>query len=394
MLDFKPIIDEVLPKLVELRHDLHSHPELAFEEHHTAELVIDALEQLPDIAVRSGLAGGTGVLATLNSDKPGPCVLLRADMDALAMTEETGLPYQSKVDGKMHSCGHDGNTACLVGAAQVLSRFADEIPGKVKFCFQPAEECEGGGKRMVDDGVLENPAVDMAFALHGCPANELGDIVVASGTTQAAETSFDIELTGRGGHAARPHNTDDVLTAAAQIVAGSQVIRSRLIDPVNPVVLSFCQIDGGSTYNVLPETCKLKGTVRSFCEKTQEAVLENLRQYVQTTADTFRVKAVVNLACTYPPMNNDPQCADLVAKAAERIPVIKKAIREYPPSMGAEDFAFYSQKVPAVGIRVGIKPKGVNEYPGLHTSRFDFNDEAIPIAVNMHCAVVRKFFNE
>lgn len=393
MLDFAAAVRELLPELIAFRHDLHAHPETAYQERRTSGKVLDAITPLPGLHIRTGLAGGTGILATLNRDKAGPCVLLRADMDALPIEETTDLPYKSTCPGKMHACGHDGHTAALVGAVRVLSRFAGELPGKVKFCFQPAEEDGAGGDKMVEDGVLDDPHVDAAFALHGWPAAPLDQVIACDGPILAATASFRIDFVGRGGHAGYPHKASDVLVAASQFVTNIQAIRSRFVDPLDPVVVSITQIEGGFTYNVLPERCHLKGTIRALSEHARAIARRQLETFLNNVASSFDVRAELTWADQYPPLINDAKCAALVREVARDVVGEDNVVAKYPSSMGAEDFAYFARRVPAAMFRIGLCPPGVDSYPSLHNPAFDFNDDILSTAVMMHCRIAERMLN-
>lgn len=389
--DFANSVQTRLSELIAFRHDLHAHPEVSYEEKRTAGKVLERLRNIPRLDIREGLAGGTGICATMNREKSGPCVLLRADMDALPIEELSELPYKSEHPGKMHACGHDGHTTALLGAAYALTDHADALPGPVKFCFQPAEEQGSGGQRMIDDGVLEDPHVDAAFALHGWPDLELGHIISAPGAILAATSPFEIEFTGRGGHAAYPHKSTDVLLAVAQFVANAQAIRTRFIDPIKPIVISFTQIHGGFTHNVLPESCHVKGTIRALDSQAHHAAKELLHQFLQATVSTFAIQADIQFVEDYPVLINDADCAALVADVANETVGADKVITQSPPGMGGEDFAFYAQHVPSAMYRLGLRPKGTLEYPNLHNPHFNFNDDAIATGAIMHSAIAHKY---
>lgn len=391
--DFKPAIEGLMGELTAFRHDLHAHPELAFNEVRTSGKVVEVLKTLPGLRIQTGLAGGTGVVATLNADREGPCVLLRADMDALPIEEASELPYKSKHPGRMHACGHDGHTTCLIGAARVLSGMADALPGKVKFCFQPAEEDGAGGAKIIEDGALEDPRVDAAFALHGWPDTEIGKVIVTSGPILAASTPFEIDLSGRGGHAAYPHRASDLVVAAGQLITNAQAIRSRFIDPLHPVVISFSQVQTGSTHNVLPQHCHIKGTIRALSSEAHTKAQALLRRFVRETATSFDLEAEFKIVDNYPVLNNDARCAAVVSDAAAGLFGSDNVITDYPPGMGGEDFAFYAQRVPAAMWRIGVRPHGAFEYPALHNPRYNFSDDAIKPAVLLHCAVVQRFLS-
>jgi amidohydrolase len=381
---------EHLNELVGLRHELHAHPELAYQESRTAARILDELGKIPNLKIRSGLAG-TGIVATLNRDRDGPCVALRAELDALPIEETTSAPYRSMCPGSMHACGHDGHMTCLVGAARVLSAHAEELPGRVRFIFQPAEEHGAGAARMIEEGALDDPKVDAIFALHGWPEVRLGAIAVGAGPVMAGTNTFDLIVRGPGTHAASPHKGADVIAAAAQIIAGLQAIPSRRIDPVEPVVVSVCQLSGGQTYNVLPSECSMKGTIRALRTSTIDGVREQLRQLAERVAAGFGAETVFTVGEAYPPLVNHRDCAALVGEVATELLGASHVVLDPPPSLGAEDFAYYAQRVPAAFYRLGLGPADARPLPGLHNPSFDFNDAAIPLGVAMHCGVAYRY---
>ncbi len=390
LLHLREQIDDVLGTVVALRQDLHAHPELAFEERRTAGRVLEHLGAIPDLKLRSGIAG-TGVVALLNAGRPGPCVALRADMDALPIQETTGLPYASTVPGKMHACGHDGHTAALVGAAIVLSRLADQLPGAVKFIFQPAEEAGGGAARLIEEGVLDHPKVDAIFGLHGWSDLELGHVAVAAGPVMAGTRTFELTLRGQGTHAAYPHRGGDVIAAACQIVTAIQAIRTRRIDPLTPLVISVCQVSGGQTFNVLPEVCVAKGTIRALDAAALESAWTQVQQTARAVAEMFDVDVQFDLVDAYPPVINDARCARVVHEVGRELLGPDCVCDTHAPSMGGEDFAYYCQRVPGVFFRVGVRPQTAPDWPTIHNSAYDFNDAALPTAMAMYCGVALRF---
>ena len=390
MLDFKSVAEEITDGLIELRHDLHAHPETAYEEKRTAARVVAELSKLANLRISSDVVG-TGVVAVLNAHKGPPCVGLRADMDALPLVETTGLPHASRYPGRMHACGHDGHTTCLVGAAGVLDRFADQLPGAVKFVFQPAEEGGAGARRMIEAGVLDTPRVDALFAIHGWPNLDLGTVAVAPGPVLAAADAFEITITGRGAHAAYPHEGSDVILAAAHLITMLQDVRSRFVDPMDPAVVSVCQVTAGDTHNTLPETCRLKGTIRALRQGTHATVRSMVEQIVRTVPELFKTRAEFALLEPYPALVNDAACVELVAEAASEVLGSENVDRAAAPGMGAEDFAFFAQAVPSAWCQLGLRPAGVAEMAPLHNPRFDFTDAAVPLGVRLHCALAHRF---
>ncbi|MFQ5590687.1 MAG: M20 family metallopeptidase [Phycisphaerae bacterium] len=393
MHDIDAAIAEITPKLVELRHDLHRHPELAYAETRTAARIVEALGNVPGLDIRTGLAG-TGILATLNAHREGPCVALRSDMDALPIQEANTFDHKSEHKGRMHACGHDGHMACLVGAARVLSSLADDLPGRVKFVFQPAEEGGGGARRMIEAGALVDPQVDAAFAFHGWPGIELGTIHAAPGPLLAAMSAFEIELSGQGTHAAYPHQGSDVIVTASHIVTQLQTIASRLTDPMEPVVVSVSAIHAGETHNVLADRCKMLGTARALRQETHDEVGGLITKLVEATAAAFGVGARVSYLESYPALVNDAAATNLVQAAARDVVGDCKLSTVPAPTMGAEDFAYYAQAVPSTMWLMGLRPPGCDDCPKLHQASFDFRDEVIPAAVAMHCRIVQRFLGE
>ena len=393
MPDFTAAIADLLPELVALRHDFHQHPELCFQERRTSARVVEELERIGGLRLRTGLAE-TGVVAVLNSGRPGPCVALRADMDALPLTEANDCAYRSRHEGRMHGCGHDGHLACLLGAARVLAACAGELPGKVKFIFQPAEEGGAGGQRMVEEGALDDPPVDAIFALHGWPETEFGHVLTGTGPVMAATGLFDLILTGKGTHAAYPHLGDDLVLAAAQITNALQALASRFNDPVEPVVVSVTSIHTGEAYNVLPDSAKLIGTVRALSTAGARRLEEQLRRTVEAMAAGFGIKAEVRFFGSYPATVNDARAAGLVGAVATEWLGAERVHADPPPTMGGEDFAYYAERVPAAFWRLGLRPPDAVDYPQLHHPEFDFRDDALPIGTEMHCRLAHRFLNQ
>jgi len=393
MKDIEPLVSEILPDLVEFRHDLHMHPELGYEETRTSARVLEQLEALPGLDIRTGLAG-TGIVATLNGHKQGRCVALRADMDALPIQEANTFDYRSRHDGKMHACGHDGHTACLVGAARVLSRIADTVPGKVKFIFQPAEETGAGGKKIVEEGALDDPPADAVFAMHGWPDNKLGEVVVGEGSILAAISTFDIELSGVGAHAAFPHCGQDLIVTASHIVTAIQALASRFTDPIEPVVVSVTSVQMGNTYNVLPDHGHMMGTARAMQADTHQRLSEELKRIVESTASMFGASARIDWQAGYPPLINDPKAASFATRVARELVGDEAVITDPPQCMGGEDFAYYAAKAPTVMFRLGVCPTDRDEYPKVHHPNYDFNDDAVSLGVLMHCRLAHEFLAE
>lgn len=390
MPEITTLIDGIRDEIVDLRHEIHRHPELGYEEHGTAERVLAQLDRIEGLDIRSGVAE-TGIVATLGSDKPGPCVAFRADMDALPIEETGDVPYKSTVAGKMHACGHDGHTSCLAGAARVLSQMADELEGPVKFIFQPAEEGGAGGKRMCEEGALEDPAVDAIFGIHGWPQLSLGEVGVRAGALLAASDPFDIRIEGVGAHAAFPHLGVDPIVVASQVISAAQSIVSRTTDPLQAAVVTFGQVDAGTTYNIIPRSAAIKGTIRSLDEDVRRTAHRKLEEIATGVADGMGARAIVDVRDGYPVTYNDESATAYVERviggalgqALEQVPIL--------PVMGGEDFAYYAEKVPASFVALGVRPKDRETYPNLHQSDYDFHDDAVPLGIRYHVEIARSF---
>ncbi|MFO0973213.1 MAG: M20 family metallopeptidase [Phycisphaerae bacterium] len=385
-------IDRVVPDITALRHELHAHPELSYQEVETSRRVHERLRAIAGLHIRANLAGGTGIVATLNAGKAGPCVALRADMDALPIQEETGRPYASQSPGKMHACGHDGHTACLVGAAGVLSTIAESLPGPVKFIFQPAEEGGAGGERMCREGALDDPKVGAIFALHGWPSLPLGRIGIRSGAVLASTNPWSLTVHGSGAHAAYPHKGIDPIVVACQIVLGWQTVVSRFTAPVDACVVTVGKFHAGTAENIIPPVAELGGTIRTLNPETRERAVRLVRQIAEQTAAAFGARAELEIRDGYPVLMNDASAAALVEQTGRALLGEAAVETGEPPSLGGEDFAYYAQRVPAAFWRLGVRDPAVAEMPGLHHPRYDFNDAALPIGIAMHCAVVQEFF--
>ncbi len=387
------LIEQVLPEVTALRRELHAHPELAFKEVRTSGRVREILSKLPNLRVLPPLLE-TDVVAVLNPDRPGPCLALRADMDALPIVEENDVPYQSTVPGAMHACGHDGHTAILIGTAMVLSQIADQLPGQVKFVFQPAEEEGGGGGQLCEKGLLESPKVDAAVALHAWPTDVAGNVVVNKGPVTAANNEINIRIRGRGGHGAYPHRCIDPVVVAAHVITALQTIVSRTVPPLDCAVVTVAQVNGGSASNIIPPECFMRGTVRYYKQEVGELIRQRVHEIAGHTARAHGAEAEVFIREGYPPLYNDERVFELICASARAVLGPERLTIGQDPSMGAEDFGFYAQKVPAAMFRLGVRPPEMDAYPGLHHPRFNFNDASLPAGIAMFCELTRRFLSE
>ena len=356
-------------KIVALRRDIHREPELGFDTEKTAEKVLAALEGLP-LDLETGVAKN-GIVATLEGDGDGPTVALRADMDALPILEDTGLPFGSETEGRMHACGHDGHTSMLVGAAQALSGMRGRLDGTVKFVFQPAEEGGGGGKVMVDEGVADD--VSSIFALHLWPGLPFGKVATKAGPIMAAADAFEMAIKTSGGHGAMPHLASDAIAIAAQVVTALQTIVSREVDPVEPAVLTVGEIGAGTAFNIIPDKARIGGTVRTLDDDLRERIPARIEELARGIAKGMRGDVDLDYTFSYPVTVNDEAAASRALNVAEDL-FGGESVLELPnPSMGGEDFAFFLEKVPGAFIWLGVG----EDVSGLHTPKFAFDEEIL-----------------
>jgi hippurate hydrolase len=361
-------------EIVALRRHLHRHPELGFDTERTAASVLEALAGLP-LEVHTGVAKN-GVVATLRGGAgDGPTVGLRADMDALPVHEETGLPFASEVEGKMHACGHDGHTSMLVGAAQALSEVRDTLNGTVKFFFQPAEEGGRGGARvMLEEGVGDD--VSCIFALHLWPHLPFGTVATRGGAMMAASDNFELRIKGSGGHGAMPHLAVDAVVMAIQVVSALQTVISREVDPAEPAVLTVGKIDAGTAFNVIPEGAEIVGTVRTLDPDLRQTLPRRIEELAQGVARGMRGDAELDYNLGYPVTRNDPETAARAFKVADNLFGSGSVIEAAKPSMGAEDFAFFLEKLPGAYIWLGTRDE--EHTAPLHNPAFGFDERILP----------------
>ncbi|EOH6072799.1 M20 aminoacylase family protein [Burkholderia cenocepacia] len=376
---------DLIDLMTKWRRELHAHPETAFEETATACLVAGILRG-HGFEVHEGV-GRTGVVGTLTRGA-GPALGLRADMDALPVSETNDFAHRSMHEGKMHACGHDGHTAMLLGAAAALSRDAG-WRGTVHVIFQPAEEMAGGGRVMIEDGIFERFACDAVFGLHNWPGLPLGEFAINRGSMMASLDTFEIVVSGKGCHAAMPEEGSDVLLCASQIVVALQSIVSRRIAPHEAGVVSVTQIHGGEAWNVLPERAVIRGTVRCFSGSVKQRIRDSIDGIAAGIAGALGVTAALDYRYAYPATINDPVQTDCAIAAAEATVGALRVRREVAPSMASEDFAFMLQSKPGAYIWMGVD----GEAPAvpLHNPRYDFNDATLPIGATYWVNVVKAF---
>lgn len=377
---------ELLEFATTLRRDFHRHPELGLEEHRTQRVVTERLESF-------GLAprrlGGTGVVATLDSGRSGRTLMLRADMDALPVTEETGAPYASTIPGLMHACGHDGHMAVLLTAARQLVEQGLES-GTVHFAFQPGEEGFRGAQKMIDDGVLDDPRVDAAFGLHLWRDLHVGQIGVIDGPCMAAVDTFEITLTGVGGHAAMPQYAVDPVVMAAHVITALQSIVSREVDPVDAAVVTVASVEAGTGFNIIPPAAVLRGTCRTFTPAVRELVHRRVTEVAAGVAASLGGRAEVDYTEFLPATVNDSGMAALVREAAEAV-VGPHNVVPINPSMGGEDMSLYLERVPGCFAFVGLRNDARDITYAHHHPRFDMDEDCLAVGVDLVLEVARRF---
>jgi amidohydrolase len=382
-----PIINRIADfqqDLVAWRRDIHAHPETAFEEHRTAEIVARRLGEF-GIEVHKGLAG-TGVVGTLKGTKPGSrAIALRADMDALHIHERNGFAHASQNEGRMHACGHDGHTTMLLGAARYLAETRN-FAGTVHFVFQPAEENEAGGRRMVEEGLFEKFPAESVFGMHNWPGLPAGQFAVKTGPMMAAFDIFEITVKGKGAHGAMPHTGVDPVVVAAQIVGGLQTIASRNAHPLESAVVTVTQIHGGDAWNVIPDEVVLRGTTRSFRPEIQNMIEANMRRIAESTAAAYGASIEFMYDRRYPPTVNSAAETELAADVLGELVGAANVRRDLLPSMGSEDFSFMLQAKPGSYVWIGNGERGAS----LHNSSYDFNDEVLPLGASYWARLVER----
>jgi len=376
-------------ELTAIRRDLHAHPELGFEEHRTAEIVARELDRLGiEYHDHIGKTGVVGVIRGEGGDN-GRAVGLRADMDALPMHEENDFPHVSRFKGRMHGCGHDGHTTMLLGAARYLAA-TRRFGGTVYLIFQPGEEGFAGGKAMVEEGLFERFPADEIYALHNWPALPPGTIAVRPGPMMAAADRIEIHIEGRGGHGAHPHMAVDPVLVAGHIITAAQSIVARNVSPVDTAVVSLCAMHAGNlaAMSVIPREARLVGTVRTFRPQTQDAVERRLSELTHSIAAAFGAKATLKYDRVYPATVNSEREAEFAARVADELVGPENVVRDLEPSMGSEDFSFMLQQRPGAYARLG--QGGAEGGCFLHNSRYDFNDDVIPVGAGYLAALAEQ----
>ena len=365
------------------RRDFHENPELLYEVHRTAGIVSDKLKQFGCDEVVTGI-GRTGVVAVIKgkTDKSGKVIGIRADMDALPIEEATGAPHQSKIRGAMHACGHDGHTAILLGAAKYLAETRN-FDGTAVMIFQPAEEGGAGAEAMLKDGLLDRFGVQEVYGLHNMPGIPVGNFALRPGPLMAAADRFDIQIEGKGGHAARPHEGIDTLLVACQVVTALQSIVARNVNPLESAVVSVCSIQAGNTFNVIPQHARLLGTVRTLTDEVRDLCETRIRAVVESVCAAYGATVKIEYNRGYPVTRNHPEQAVFLARIAAQVGGEGAVDADVTPLMGAEDFSYMLEQRPGAYIFLGN-----GNTAGVHHPAYDFNDEAIPYGVSLWAKVV------
>ncbi len=388
-IDFKSEAEALDAELKNWRRDFHQHPELAFQEVRTSGIVTQVLNEL-ELEVQTGI-GKTGVVAILEGKYDGPTVLVRADMDALPIQEDVQLDFVSQNTGVMHACGHDGHTAIALGVAKLFTKYRDELHGRIKFVFQPAEEIGQGARAMVTDGAMQDPVPDVSLGLHLWNSLPVGKVGVADGPTMAGALIFEVVLTGKGGHAASPHMAIDPVVCAAQLVSAYQTIVSRNVDPFDTAVISVTSIKAGEgAYNVIPQTVRMVGTVRIFRTEVGEFVSKRMREITESLATAMGCKAEFKIDVMTRPVINDAETAQKVRDSF--LPILPESDFEMGiRTMGAEDVSEFMSDVPGMYFFVGARDETADGYYGHHHPRFTIDEAALPLGVSLLSSAVAAY---
>ncbi|OPL09504.1 MAG: peptidase M20 [delta proteobacterium ML8_F1] len=377
-MELRDKIEEIFEEVVGIRRRIHQYPELGFQEYRTQSLVMESLEVL---GIEHHPVARTGVLGIIRGKAPGKVVALRADMDALPLTEETKVPYASKNKGVMHACGHDAHTAMLLGIAKILEAMKEEFEGTVKLFFQPAEETDGGAVPMIEAGVMENPRVDYSLGLHVMPQYPVGVVGLKYGKMNASTDTIEIRITGRGGHGAYPHQAVDAIVIAGHVITALQSVVSRTVSPLDAVVLSFGKISGGTAENIIAAEVVLTGTLRTLDEKVRKEVKERLTGLVADTCRAHGGRGETRVKEGYNALVNDDEVVDLIRRNAVDYLGESGVVIAREPSLGAEDFSFFLNHSRGAFFVIGCgnEEKGIRQ--GLHHPAFDLDEACLKTGI-------------
>ncbi len=388
MMNFKAEAEALRDELIERRRDFHRHPELAFEEVRTGSIVAQELNRL-GLEVQSGV-GKTGVIGILEGAHDGPTVLVRADMDALPIQEQNNVDYASETPGKMHACGHDGHTAIALGVAKLLAAKRDQMVGRVKFVFQPAEETAQGAKAMIRDGALQAPRPDVSLGLHLWNSLPVGALGVADGPIMAGSSEFTIRIEGKGGHAASPHLGRDPVLCAAQLIMQFQTIPSRNLDPFDSAVISTTMMRAGTAFNVIPQNTEMMGTLRYFRREVRDQVVKRMAEIVEHTCLAMGCTGSMNFDHQTEPVNNDPTISQRMRERFEQIEGVR-SLDTTARTMGAEDVGFFMSEIPGMYFFVGAADQTAEAYYGHHHPRFSLDEDALPLGTALLASAVAAY---
>lgn len=386
-------VDKINKDLIRWRRDFHQHPEIGFEEYRTSKIIISLLDDW-GISVEENLAktGVVGLIKGTNSENK--TIALRADMDALPMQEENDVPYKSKIDGKMHACGHDGHTAMLLGAAKVLSENREYINGNIKLIFQPAEEgpAPGGAYPMIQKGVLKD--VDAIFGFHLSTSIPVGKLAINMGASMASTDLFEINIVGKGGHAGSPHEAIDAIAMGTKIFTEIQYMVSRELDPIEPIVVSVGTFKGGFVSNVIADKCVITGTIRTYSEDLRQKVIDKMKNICVNIANISGGTCELNIINGLPPLINDINLANFSKEMGQEVFGKDNCFVLDTPSMGGEDFAYYLQKIPGAFMWLGARneKKGFTNF--MHHPKFDFDEEALAFGSKMHIKLALEYLKD
>ena len=381
MIDFKKLAREHNDLVSKLRQDLHRIPETAYTEKKTSRYVADYLRE-QGLEVKTGMAQ-YGIVGLMKGGHPGKTLMIRADMDALGITEETGLDFASTHGGVMHACGHDGHMSMVLVAATILNQIKGHLKGNIKFLFQPAEEGPGGARPMIEEGVMKNPVVDYTIGCHVWPGIPEGSIGVKAGALMAAMDRFDLKIIGRGGHGAMPHQCVDALEVGSQVVNALQRMVSRQMDPVSPAVVTVGSFHSGSAFNVIPGKAEMCGTTRTFDRAVWKRLPEQMERIVRGVCESMGASYELDYVHGYPPLINDAEVTHVVRTCAEAA-VGKERVLEPEPTMGGEDMAYFLEKSKGCFFFLGVGREGCAP---LHNAGFDFNEKTLSLGIETYCRI-------
>ena len=385
--EIKKISSEIVDKIITIRRKIHMHPELGFKEFETSSLIADYLHKL-GIEVKAGIAG-TGVCGLLKGTSPGKTIAIRADIDALPIVEANTFHYISQNPGVMHACGHDAHISVALGAAEILSKLRHTINGNIKFIFQPGEEGLGGAKHMIDEGIMDAPVVDAIIAAHVSPALKTGQISILPGPIMASPSEFEIVIKGKGGHAAEPQNAVDPISIGVNLINLFQTIISREKDPLKSAVLSVTYFHAGSSYNIIPDTAVIKGTVRTFDSLVDKIISQRMERIASSTTAAMGGECEFTYMAGYPVLVNDAQTVKQIIASAGKIIEKENVITDIDPTMKAEDFAYYTQKAPGALFNLGCGNVEEGIIHGLHSNKFKIDEGCLKVGMEImsQCAI-------